>query len=970
MEIFKLLGTIAVDSSAAEEGISRAESSAEKAESKIGKAFDKIGSAAVACGKVIATGLAVGATAFATLATKALDMAGELEQNLGGAEAVFGEFAGKMEATAQTAFSSMGLSVSDFLATANKMGSLFKGAGFSVEESADLTAEAMQRAADVASIMGIDVSVAMESVAGAAKGNFTMMDNLGVAINDTNLQAYALAKGIEKSTSEMTSQEKIALAMQMFLEKTADYAGNYAKENETLAGSLTTAKAAMSNFMSGASDVSQVADALVNAGTVISEKLLGLLPSLVSGIGTLLDALIPEVPPLLQELLPAVVDGAVTLVNGLVASAGTLISALMEIVPDLIAAAGEIMSTIGSALLDNIDFILDSALQIVLMLAEGLLSALPKLADAACEIVEKLGDWIAENADTLVESGVKLIATLTKTLVTEIPKLIKKTAQAVKKALPALVKSFGSLETELNNVLLIVGGLVVAFKGFKIITTVVSLISKLKAAFVGLNAVMNANPIGLVVSSVGLAVAAFGAFSDGIASITESTHELSDEFLNLQDDIESTQDAIESMDREYAENAALIEEETKRTEDLWKELQNLTDETGYVTDANKDRAEYLLSELNEALGTEYEMNGNIIGQYQQMQTEIDELIKKRKAERLFEKYEEKYTDAQNNLVDRKQQLGEAQTAVNDYYAELDATQIAFAEYIERMHDADKLNLIGADLFAKDPETAISKLYNALTYSSAQLGSEATEEGWDLYNRMTAAYSPSAEKSYNDALAAAQENYLSAERTFKRYEDAEYALFTGDYEKAIDLLQDDTAGYWAALEEGAEVAGEEREALIQSLQEDEAAIEAYRKGLENGDPLLTQERFDQMLADFVKKLSLLDWEYDYISEATAGLVDSVHWGTGEDSTSEKNTFSKFYRLYEYDSANTTQRSADDVVITQTSLSDEDRADVQNISDKIDEVISTITATMQEGFAIRLYEREFGRLILRTAKDVWT
>lgn len=303
MEIFKLLGTIAVDSSAAEEGISRAESSAEKAESKIGKAFDKIGSAAVACGKVIATGLAVGATAFATLATKALDMAGELEQNLGGAEAVFGEFAEKMEATAQTAFSSMGLSASDFLATANKMGSLFKGAGFSVEESADLTAEAMQRAADVASIMGIDVSVAMESVAGAAKGNFTMMDNLGVAINDTNLQAYALAKGIEKSTSEMTSQEKIALAMQMFLEKTANYAGNYAKENETLAGSLTTAKAAMSNFMSGASDVSQVADALVNAGKVITSKLLGLLPSLVSGIGALLDALIPELPPMLQELL-------------------------------------------------------------------------------------------------------------------------------------------------------------------------------------------------------------------------------------------------------------------------------------------------------------------------------------------------------------------------------------------------------------------------------------------------------------------------------------------------------------------------------------------------------------------------------------------------------------------------------------------------------------------------------------------
>jgi hypothetical protein len=38
-----------------------------------------------------------------------------------------------------------------------------------------MSTEAMQRAADVASIMGIDTSAAMEAIAGAAKGNFTMI---------------------------------------------------------------------------------------------------------------------------------------------------------------------------------------------------------------------------------------------------------------------------------------------------------------------------------------------------------------------------------------------------------------------------------------------------------------------------------------------------------------------------------------------------------------------------------------------------------------------------------------------------------------------------------------------------------------------------------------------------------------------------------------------------------------------------
>lgn len=50
----------------------------------------------------------------------------------------------------------------------------------------------MQRAADMASVMGIDMQMALDSVAGAAKGNFTMMDNLGVAMNATNVGSLML----------------------------------------------------------------------------------------------------------------------------------------------------------------------------------------------------------------------------------------------------------------------------------------------------------------------------------------------------------------------------------------------------------------------------------------------------------------------------------------------------------------------------------------------------------------------------------------------------------------------------------------------------------------------------------------------------------------------------------------------------------------------------------------------------------
>ena len=109
---------------------------------------------------------------------KSLSEGMELEQNLGGTEAVFGQYASEIQKQAQTAYKNMGTSASDYMATANKMGSLFQGSGLEQKEAMDLSAKAMQRAADVASVMGLDMSMAMESVAGAAKGNFTMINCL------------------------------------------------------------------------------------------------------------------------------------------------------------------------------------------------------------------------------------------------------------------------------------------------------------------------------------------------------------------------------------------------------------------------------------------------------------------------------------------------------------------------------------------------------------------------------------------------------------------------------------------------------------------------------------------------------------------------------------------------------------------------------------------------------------------------
>ena len=398
--------------------------------------------------KAIATSVGVASTAIAGLVGKAVTMAGDLEQQMGGTEAVFGDFANTVQNKAAAAFDQMGISANDFMATANKMGALMQGSGLDIEKSMELSTEAMQRAADVASIMGIDVNAAMESVAGAAKGNFTMMDNLGVAMNATTIEAYALSKGIDTSFNEMDNATKVGLAMEMFLEKTAYAAGNYAKENKTFAGSFNTLKAATSNFLSGAGGIEEVADALVGFGDILVQSIGNMAPSIIEGLVSLTETLMPQIPVLLETLLPAVLEGAIGIINGLIVifpelirlvtenlptiiQAGlsillALIQGISQNLPELIPTIVQVVLSIVETLLDNLDLIIESAIDLILALALGLIDAIPLLLEKIPTIITKLVTALTEPRmlAKLISAAIQLIIALVGGLVNAVPYLI------------------------------------------------------------------------------------------------------------------------------------------------------------------------------------------------------------------------------------------------------------------------------------------------------------------------------------------------------------------------------------------------------------------------------------------------------------------------------------------------------------------------------------------------------------------
>lgn len=455
---------------------------ADEAEDSTGK-FDGFKAALGGIGAVLGSITAAAGAAAVAMAKTVVQSFGELEQNLGGSEAVFRDYAESIQKVGEEAYKNLGVSQSQYLATANKMGALFQGSGLEVAESYELTTQAMQRAADMASVMGIDMQMALDSVAGAAKGNFTMMDNLGVAMNATNIEAYALANGIDFVWKEASQADKARVAMQMFLESTTQYAGNFAREStETITGSLGLLTAATDSFVAGlgnadadmqnltqnmidafgavVTNVTPILENIVAAIPQATDEILthigGILPTLLDTVVQLFQSVLQTLLQLLPELMPAATNAVMTVVQTLVDNLPLIVDAAVQIIlslvqgitdslPELIPAATEAVLSITETLIDNLDLLIDAALEMIIAISDGLIKALPLLIDKAPEIITKLVEAIVKNLPQIITAGGKLVLSLIEGVAKTVPKLVGQIPIMIGEILTALASELPNL---------------------------------------------------------------------------------------------------------------------------------------------------------------------------------------------------------------------------------------------------------------------------------------------------------------------------------------------------------------------------------------------------------------------------------------------------------------------------------------------------------------------------------------------
>ena len=426
--------------------------------------------------------------ALANLGKSALDSVGQLEQNVGGVETLFGDAADAVIASADRAYQTAGMSANDYMSTVTSFSaSLLQSLGGNTEEAAKVADMAIIDMADNANKMGTSMDMIQNAYQGFAKQNYTMLDNLKLGYGGTKTEMERLLADAEKLTGvkyDINNLNDVYQAIHAVQEEMG-ITGTTAKEAaSTLEGSMASAKAAWDNFMNGSGDADQLADAFATAADNIVKNLAEIIPRFAETLPALGGAIIAQIPGLVAAIVPAVLsagqsvlkqlqdavldfdfagtadkvvqmitgfiegDGLGSLLDTLVTIFTGIVNGISSMLPSLLPALIELISYVVTSLLDQLPAILDCALELILGLAQGILAALPVLIEALPEVISSIVEFLISAVPQIIDAGIELLMALVDALpviidalVDALPQIIKATVTALIAAAPQIAKA-------------------------------------------------------------------------------------------------------------------------------------------------------------------------------------------------------------------------------------------------------------------------------------------------------------------------------------------------------------------------------------------------------------------------------------------------------------------------------------------------------------------------------------------------
>ena len=165
-------------------------------------------------------------------------------------DVAFGSMSDKMEQFADTAITSYGMSKLAAKKTGSNFMAMAKGMGVAEEAASDMAIGLTGLSGDVASFFNIDQEEAATKLKSVFTGETESLKEIGVVMTQANLQAYALAHGMDSNLSAMSQAQLVALRYAYVMDTLALAQGDFVRTQDSWANQTRILSMQWQEFMS------------------------------------------------------------------------------------------------------------------------------------------------------------------------------------------------------------------------------------------------------------------------------------------------------------------------------------------------------------------------------------------------------------------------------------------------------------------------------------------------------------------------------------------------------------------------------------------------------------------------------------------------------------------------------------------------------------------------------------------------
>ena len=431
----------------------------------------KLGQAAKVFGTAIAGATAAAGAGAVAIGKAAVDSYASYEQMVGGVDKLFGDASGKLQQYAAQAYQTSGMSANQYMEQATSFSAaLINSLGGDTARAADMADVAMRAMSDNVNVFGSNAEDVQNAIMGISRQNYTMLDNLKLGYAGTKqgmeqLIADANAWGAANGEASDLSIDSFADCVQAIqqVQEAQGIAGTTAKEAAgTIEGSVTMAKAAWENLLTGLADPDADVGALVgNLLGAVDNVVTNVAPRVGQVFTTVVSYLPTAVSQVGQTLLPVVADAAAGLVGAAASALGTVREYLAGVdwageAQSLLAGIASVVGPLLSQAAQLLPYLLVAVAQLMVGVMTYMSEHAQEIVDALTMVIQLLATTIGDNLPTILAAAVTLFLALATAVINDAPQILAAIGTMLLQAVAAVAGAVGQM---LSAGLKFVGGL-------------------------------------------------------------------------------------------------------------------------------------------------------------------------------------------------------------------------------------------------------------------------------------------------------------------------------------------------------------------------------------------------------------------------------------------------------------------------------------------------------------------------------